>query len=131
MDEVDLRDKHIVDARYDDNTDTIHLNLENGYVSLTPYGDCCANCFIQHVDNADALQDAIVNNVQDLDTELLSIDDDFDYEGSCVNSWGHRILTNKGICTIEMRVIHNGYYGGSLDAKMNDGKSYHELLEDF
>jgi hypothetical protein len=123
----DLRDKRIVDARYDG---SIHLNLADGNrIALEPYGDCCANCYVQHVDGADALMDATIKNIQDLDIPVPSDEED---EYSTVEAWGHRIITDKGVCTIEMRVVHNGYYGGSLnDRLIKDCHSQAKLLEDF
>ena len=123
-----LLDKRVVDARYDG---SIYLNLSDGNcIALEPYGDCCANCYVQHVDGADALVDAVIQNVQDLDCPLT--DEDINDGNTCTNAWGHRIITDKGICTIEMRVVHNGYYGGSLnDRLIKEHQSQAKLLEDF
>ncbi len=128
MREVELIGKHIIDARYADGN--IYLNMEDGKtVALEPYGDCCAHCYIENVSGSEALQDATVESIQDLDVPLS--DDDVNDDSTVTNAWGHRVLTSKGICNIEMRVVHNGYYGGSLEARVIDGTSQAPLLEDF
>jgi hypothetical protein len=96
-------------ARWDG--ESIWLETDRGTYRATPYGDCCANCYVQHVSGAEALAaGAVIIDVEDI--ELQNVKDE-----SCDVSdvWGHRLRTSKGWCTIEMRVDHNGYYGGSLD----------------
>jgi hypothetical protein len=123
----ELIGKEILDARFKDRSEIV-LNLrDNTSVILSPYGDCCANCYINHIDNALALFSSTVLKVEDL--ELTSEGDD-DY-GNVTESWGHRIITDKGICTIDMRVEHNGYYGGSLECINGDCHSESPLLSDF
>lgn len=127
MDFEILRGKCVINARYDG--DSIHLNLlGNKYISLVPYGDCCSHCFIQNVSGSEALVDAAILSVEDLECVASEQEEN---EHEAVNAWGHRIVTNKGICSIEMRVYHNGYYGGSLDPSMHDGQSNAKVLEDF
>jgi hypothetical protein len=89
------------------------------FIHLQPEGDCCANCYIENLDGADVLV-GIVREVQDLQLPPVSGENVIIDEVSDV--WGHRIITDKGICTIEMRVDHNGYYGGSLSCDMLDEK---------
>lgn len=81
-------------------------------VLLVPYGDCCSSCFIEDVDNIDALQDAKVTGVEELE-----INSRRNAEFEVTDTWGYRLHTDKGICTIGMRLEHNGYYGGRLLVK--------------
>lgn len=123
----DLVGKTILDARYDG--DHIYLNLNDGScVSMIPYGDCCAHCYIQHVDGADALVNAVVKQVETLECHPTQVEID---NADTLDAWGHRLITDKGYFTIEMRVNHNGYYGGSLDLTLGDCHSQAKVLEDF
>jgi hypothetical protein len=114
----------VEEAFYD--KENIYLSLSGGQkVMLEPRGQCCAYCFIQHVSGADALKNGVILEVETIDGAHEEISD---YE--VADSWGHRIRTDKGICSIEMRVEHNGYYGGSLNVRSVD--SYKgKALDDF
>ncbi len=79
-----------------------------------PKGSCCANCYIQHVSLASALQDAKILNVADLENRKE------DGSGEVVEIFGHCLDTTKGSCTIEMRVEHNGPYYGWLGVRKNE-----------
>ncbi len=111
----------------------IILDLDGGpCIVLSPYGDCCAHCYIQHVSLSNALVDATVTGVEEImseptDTEKASNTAEV-FEG-----WGHRIHTTRGTCSIEMRVEHNGYYGGELQCEERDAnyRATAPLLEDF
>lgn len=85
--------------------------LDTGEViSFVPYGDCCASCYVQHVSGADALKNATLNRVDDLELPEVPPEEANDVS----DVWGHSLITSRGYCTIEMRVDHNGYYGGEL-----------------
>jgi hypothetical protein len=86
------------------------FSTPDGFIKAEPEGDCCASCYVQHIDGADALQGATVAEVESI--ELPPVPDSEQCDVSDV--WGHKIRTDKGHCTIEMRVDHNGYYGGEL-----------------
>ena len=95
----------------------------------TSNGDCCARCYVQHVSGSDALAPgATVRSVEDIEAPPVPKDAD-SYVVS--DTWGHRITTDKGVCTIEMRVDHNGYYGGSLDLTEYEGVLAGKPLDDF
>jgi hypothetical protein len=105
----DLVGVQIRRALYD--KENIYLDTDRGIIVLEPFGSCCAKCFIQHVNLAFAFDQAEVTRVEDLPKHR----DDDDHR--VIETWGHRIHTTKGTCTIEMRVTHSGYYGGSLLVK--------------
>lgn len=44
---------------------------------------------------------------------------------------GHCVTTNKIVCSIEMRVNHNGYYGGSLEVNEYQVNNKAPVLDDF
>ncbi len=117
---------HVLEARYDGSI--IDLNLTESFLRLIPVGDCCANCYIQHVSGAYALQNATIRSVETIestptDEEIAAAD--------CLDAWGHRITTDKGVCSIEMRTDHNGYYGGMLQPSAAIEASTKPLLDDF
>jgi hypothetical protein len=107
----------------------IYLQTDSEVYKLEPYGECCAVCFIQHIESSDILNDSIIVDVDDIELKELEQEE---HDGDIVEIWGHRIITTKGICTIEMRVDHNGYYGGSLDLSITTKvPDTAKLLEDF
>lgn len=87
---------------------------DGGTYKAAPDGDCCANCYIQHLAYSEALAPgAVVTAIEDVELPPdPESDPDNDY---VIDVWGHRIITTKGTCTIEMRVDHNGFYGGTLE----------------
>lgn len=105
----DLKDVYVRQA-FNDSGDLYLEQADGTFISLRPEGECCASCYIQDLDGSEALQDATILEVEDLSGG--SVEDRDSYQVS--DTWGHRIHTTKGICTIGMRVDHNGYYGGRL-----------------
>ena len=86
---------------------------------LYAYDDCCSYTWIESLDNEDAWKDATVINCEDIEMPNLGnipggrfkeIDD-------CVQYYGMKITTNKGVCVIDYRNSSNGYYGGSLELR--------------
>ena len=103
-----------VEAAYK-HEDNIYLALLDGrIVRLRPEGDCCAWCYIAGATLTDALTVATVTSVEDLEM----VQEDRSY-GDAIDTWGHRIHTTRGTCTFDMRVEHNGYYGGTLKVEFN------------
>lgn len=95
----------------------IYLETDKGVFILSPYGDCCAHCYVEAVEGTEALQGATILRVEDLQVpQPPQSNDCYDI----LEAWGHRIVTDKGICTIEMRVSHNGYYGGWMEVDRID-----------
>jgi hypothetical protein len=106
----------ILEARMDKGSGNLCLMLDGWQmVRLVPEGDCCANCFINGVSGADALQGGKVVSVENAPgIEPTQAEKD---AAEVLDTWGHVITTDHGVCFIDMRVSHNGYYGGSLDWK--------------
>jgi hypothetical protein len=126
----DLVGLRIKDARF--LLGDIYLNLvDDVCISLIPMGDCCAHCYIENVSDADALFDSEVLAVEDLECNLSPAEEASQNDYNVIDCWGHRIKTTKGICNIEMRVSHNGYYGGRLEVSSSDGHSNYPMLKDF
>ena len=116
-------------ATFDKSDGCLYFDTDRGVFRGEPIGDCCACCYVQHVSGADALASgAVVTSTEDLD--LPPVPDD-EVSGTVTDNWGHRITTTKGTCSIEMRVDHNGYYGGSLHLCIYDGDPEGGTLDDF
>src|ERR1700722_16090914 len=118
-----LVNRKIADARWDGANLFLNRADGAGAFQLEPFGSCCAQCFICHIDGSEVLTNAHILEVEDLSLPLADNDVNNDY--TVTEVWGHRIKTDRGICTIEMRVIHNGYYGGSLDVYRLEEPSMH------
>lgn len=124
-------------------TGCIFIRLENGdggpyrakplrIVKCEPWGDCCANCFVQHVVMGCALKNAIIRRVEDMTFSESYVKEAEENACESVDIFGHVIHTDRGSCSIEMRVEHNGYYGGSLNIKEVDAMPDGAVeLEDF
>lgn len=96
--------------------ETLYISTNCGVFVCTPEGDCCAQCYIQHISGTDALaKGAVIASVED-----ITLPDVEQGEFDASDVWGHRIITDKGHCSIEMRVDHNGYYGGWLSISEQD-----------
>lgn len=99
----------MIAARWDG--ENLYFVTDRGTFKGRPEGDCCAHCYVQHVSGTDALAEGAIVNA----TELIGGTSTQAEYGDVSDTWGHRIRTSKGICSIEMRVDHNGYYGGALE----------------
>lgn len=106
----------ILKAFIDKNRDgTVYLQTEGGPIRLEPEGDCCARAFLNGVTLANALVDAEVTSIENLETTQAGREAEDVYDHDVVDIWGHRIHTTKGTCTFDMRTHHNGYYSGWLN----------------
>ena len=100
----------VIKPFYDD--ESVYLFGKNALFQLYPETYYCAISFIHHINNADLLYDTEILNVEYLDLKTLPSKQD-----CLVEEWGYRIITIKGICTLEMRMESNGYYIGLLRRK--------------
>ena len=114
--------------RVPNDRDFLYFKLKDGRcVEFESEGSCCATCYICHINCSDALANAEVLRVENLEEHGIQ-DGDYSY----TDVWGHRIVTTKGICTIDMRTEHNGNYSGWLNAKCVDALPAGVVpLEDF
>jgi hypothetical protein len=99
--------------------ESVYLVLLDGRIAkLSPRGECCANAYIQHINNPEALVVAEVMVVEDLevtDADEARVLADEGVPDEDRDIWGHRIITNRGTCVLDCRTEHNGYYYGWLD----------------
>lgn len=131
--------KDIVGLKIDKAYRTEHgfiLETNEGLLELTPDGDCCSECTLTDMDFTNVLFDAEVLKVEDLELPKVPNSEDperSDNSHNVTDVWGYRIHTTKGICTIGMRLDHNGYYSGKLSTQINNDLdlSKLKLLDDF
>lgn len=92
------------------------------------YGDCCANAYVEHISGIDAL----------LGQEVISVDS-YDAGSKNDGEFGVSDYTRYTICTaqgsfeIELRVDHNGYYGGYIErsSRPNNNLRHNIAVSDF
>lgn len=108
--------KKIIKAHRDD--DSIHLEFEDGSkCALTPYGDCCANCYIYHTDDINELVGAELLDMKNKwhVTNKGDEKDELGIDNHCVKETGFiTFKTSKGYFDVELRLEHNSYYYGEL-----------------
>lgn len=84
------------------------------YLSWT--GDCCAKCFLAHVNNSEALIGATVLKVESTDwkSELTVNMAVYFEEDDEQQTMGTTFYTTKGIVIFETRLEHNGHDSGEI-----------------
>lgn len=88
---------------------------KTGTISLECKGDCCAYAWIEDVTGLENLIDATILNVE---AKYLSGERDSDSDVS--DSGFYTFHTSKGYFDIELRVSHNGYYGGHINVEVKE-----------
>ena len=121
-----LLGKTIDEAMYDG--ENIYLLTGGEWVKINPEGDCCSSCYVQHVSGVDALRGGVVNAAERITSEptaeeLVGAD--------VLDGWGYRLTTSKGHVSIELRLAHNGYYGGWLNFSNGEPPATAKPLDDF
>jgi hypothetical protein len=81
-----------------------------GYSSDGEMG-CDAACYIEDIDFPEHLIDCEIIEMEKIYKDEYVIDS---FYGDHIQPWAIKIKTNKGYCTIDMRLEHNGYYAGEL-----------------
>ena len=88
--------------------DTVEATLDDRCVTLEGEGECCASCWIEHADGIDPIG-ATISEITVGGWKVLS-DEDME-----VSEQGFYVIrTDKGDITLDLRLNHNGYYGGEL-----------------
>lgn len=91
--------------------DCVVLDCEDGRLYLTWVGDCCAHCYLVHVNGIDNLFAETITAADHSEwTDVSSREDGCEV----VESLGTKIITTKGFVDFESRLKHNGYYGGRI-----------------
>lgn len=77
---------------------------------LDGIGYCCASCWIEHVDGIDPIGATITGVIDNGWSVMEDYTEEVDEKGL------YALETDRGVIQIDMRLSHNGYYGGELEA---------------
>lgn len=103
--------RRVISASINEDKDIVQLETDKGLLYLSWSGDCCAHCFLAHVNNSKALIGAII--IEAKNTEWFGGGHNENYD-DITETMGTSIATTKGMVTFETRVEHNGYYSGQI-----------------
>lgn len=93
--------------------EAILFQTTDGDVVAQCDGDCCSSTWIENIENTVREFPALVVSAEDIEDGLPdTIEDDPDYD--CLQFYGFKIITDKGVIIIDYRNSSNGYYGGNL-----------------
>ena len=103
----------IIDTAY--YREILYISTDHGVFKCIPYAGGSEECYIYHMVGSKSLEKgAVVKSVKDIKfaNAAKSINENVS------KTWGYLIETCKGYCSIEIRVDHSDYYGGSLEVKV-------------
>lgn len=107
--------KRIIAVHLGDDGSWIYFtDSENNVYGYKADGDCCAQAYIESVNGEAALIGTVVE-VQENSINLSRV-----YGDDVIDATFYHISTNAGAATIELRISHNGYYGGTLEFREVD-----------
>jgi hypothetical protein len=117
MELTSLVNKELNGALINQDNDLILLDVgseeSRRILYLTFSGDCCAKCFVAHV-NGVPKRKAVIFGAHT--TEWVEKSSWFKKDtDDVVETMGLTLITSEGTMTIETRVEHNGYYGGNVE----------------
>lgn len=115
MDMGNLIGKKVTKAFIDDKKTSVILQLEEEIIQLTWQGDCCAICFLAHVNGIENLINSKIVYIQNTEWKPIIYED-----CDVVEQMGTNIKTDKGFVDFESRLEHNGYYGGGIEINKID-----------
>jgi len=101
--------RKVLEARINEEKNYVYLLTDKGPVHLTWVGECCASCYIAHVEGSDYLSGTTIISVENAEWTRK------DTDGKTIVSMGTNIKTNKGHISIETRLEHNVYYRGEIN----------------
>lgn len=121
--------RKVLAAFINDEKDAIKLETDKGDLFLRWEGDCCAHCYIAHINGSEFLIGHTILSAENTEWKDLTRNEN---EYDVLESMGTKIKTDKGYVDIETRVNHNGYYGGRVnvsDVGYIDAYSYIEVAD--
>lgn len=99
----------------------------NEYFLYLAEGDCCAQCYIQHISGIEYLIGSTIARVEVKD-KVRSIKNEVD--DLYWDDWGYKLTTSRGYCDIDMRLDSNGYYGGYFNIIKEEDYTIHCIGSD-
>ncbi|MGG3758204.1 hypothetical protein ABET26_21730 [Bacillus anthracis] len=107
---------------------SLRFITNDGIVEWNTENECCNEVWFEHLDDLDALVGATVIEVEgDRWGDWNDISEEDEY-GEVLEQSFLKIKTHNGVCTVEVRNSHNGYYGGSVNEKLSEYEK--EIFED-
>ncbi len=103
--------KKVIDAVINEDKNIIVLETNSGFLFLSWVGDCCAECYLAHINGAENLIGGLILEANNSEWSDVSRNEEYEV----IESMGTNIKTDKGYVTFESRVSHNGYYGGRIN----------------
>ncbi len=115
----ELVGKNIVSIHLNSASDIVYFTDSEGKIySYEARGDCCSTAYIEHINNVEFA----LGIVRSINRAVVNINSDED-SCDCLDAYYYNISTDKGTATLEMRLSHNGYYGGWLEFNSVDSTS--------
>jgi hypothetical protein len=108
----ELKGKVVNKVYRNEHLDVLGFELDDGTLhTFQTEGDCCAQCWFEHVDNFDEIVGFPVVDVQEMDRTSFEFDscDTIDYNFVY-------FVGKRGVASIEFRTSHNGYYNGCIES---------------
>ena len=93
--------------------EAILFQTTDGDVVARCDADCCSITWVENIENTVREFPAVVIAAEDIEDGLPDpVENDPEYD--CLQFYGFKITTDKGVIVIDYRNSSNGYYGGSL-----------------
>jgi hypothetical protein len=90
----------------------LKFRTTEGDVLACTDADCCSSTWIESVENTVFAFPALVLSVEDLD--MPDLEESWKDGKECIQYYGCKITTDRGVIIIDYRNESNGYYGGWL-----------------
>jgi hypothetical protein len=113
-----------------DDQGQLAFDTDAGMIVYTAYGDCCSETWFADITGIDALLNATVTGVEEINMESI---DDGRTRQEHDEFYGLKIITTKGRADIVYRNSSNGYYGGEILLKdePTDITGWSEIKDDW
>lgn len=90
------------------------FQTDKGDFAFVAEGDCCSQSWFEHLSGVEDLINSKIKSVRHVDMGEIAHP-----SHECLQLYGTRIQTARGVFEIEMRNSSNGYYGGYISQSSN------------
>lgn len=106
--------KTITGIKIADDKGAILFQTTDGDIVARCDGDCCSHTWIESIENTVREFPALVTAAHEIEDGLPETISDHP-EHDCLQFYGFKVTTDKGVIVLDYRNESNGYYGGSLE----------------